>query len=90
MAREFPAGEIMKCVICNNGETRKGTMTVTLERYGMTLVVKDVPAEVCTTCGEDYMDEQVAREILGIAERTAKSGALIDVRRYDPSSAIPG
>lgn len=79
----------MKCVICRHGETREGTTTVTFERDGMTLVVKDVPAQVCTNCGEDYVDEQVAREILDIAERMAKSGALVDVRRYVPGSAIP-
>jgi YgiT-type zinc finger domain-containing protein len=79
----------MKCVICRHGKTREGTTTVTFERDGVTLVVKDVPAQVCTNCGEDYVDEQVAREILGIAERLAKSGALVDVRRYVPGSAVP-
>ncbi len=79
----------MKCVICKHGETRAGTTTVTFERDGMTLVVKDVPAKVCANCGEDYVDEQVAREILAVAERMAKSGALVDVRKYVPGSAIP-
>ena len=79
----------MKCVICKHGETREGTTTVTFDRDGMTLVVKDVPARICTNCGEDYVDEQVTREILAIAERMAKSGALVDVRRYVPGSATP-
>jgi YgiT-type zinc finger domain-containing protein len=79
----------MKCVICKHGETKEGTTTVTLDRDGMTLVVKDVPAQVCMNCGEDYVDEQVAHEILLIAERMAKSGALVDVRRYVPGSAMP-
>ena len=47
----------MKCVICKHGETKEGTTTVTFDRDGMTLVVKDVPAQVCTNCGEDYVDE---------------------------------
>lgn len=34
----------MKCVICKHGETQVGTTTVTLERGGLTLVVKAVPA----------------------------------------------
>ena len=79
----------MKCVICKHGETKEGTTTVTFDRDGMTLVVKDVPAHVCTNCGEDYVDEHVAHEILTIAERMAKSGAQVDVRRYVPGSAIP-
>jgi len=34
----------MKCIICRNGETKEGTTTVTFDREGITLVVKDVPA----------------------------------------------
>jgi YgiT-type zinc finger domain-containing protein len=62
----------MKCVICKHGETKEGTTTVTFDRDGMTLVVKDVPAQICTNCGEDYMDEHVSHEILAIAERNRK------------------
>lgn len=79
----------MKCLICKHGITREGTTTVTFERDGMILVVKDVPAQVCTSCGEDYVDEQVTHEILVMAERMAKSGALVDVRRYVPGSTVP-
>ncbi|HTY15843.1 MAG TPA: type II toxin-antitoxin system MqsA family antitoxin [Methanoregulaceae archaeon] len=79
----------MKCVICKHGDTREGTTTVTLDREGMTLVLKDVPAQVCSNCGEDYVDEHVAREIFSIAERMAQSGAQIDVRKYIPGSAMP-
>jgi len=79
----------MKCVICKHGETKDGTTTVTFDRDGMTLVVKDVPARICTNCGEDYVDEQVANETLAIAELLAKSGTQVEVRRYVPGSAMP-
>ncbi len=39
----------MKCVICKHGDAKEGTTTVTFDRNGMTLVVKDVPARICTT-----------------------------------------
>ena len=80
--------ESMKCVICKHGDTRDGTTTATLDREGMTLVIKDVPAQVCDNCGEDYVDESVAREILSIAEKMEKSGVQIDVRKYIPGSAM--
>ena len=76
----------MKCVICKSGETRSGKTTITFEREGFTLVVKDVPAEVCMNCGEDYVDESITHEIMVLAERIAKNGTLIDVRRYVPGS----
>lgn len=47
----------MRCVICRQGETRPGTATLVLERDGLTLVLKNVPAEVCENCGEEYVDE---------------------------------
>jgi hypothetical protein len=45
--------------------------------------------QVCTNCGEDYVDDQIAHEILIIAEKMAKSGAQVDIRRYVPGSAVP-
>ena len=76
----------MKCVVCKNGETRPGKTTVTFERDGLPLVMKEVPAEICTNCGEDYVDESVAREIIAMAEKMSQSGAQVDVRRYVPGS----
>jgi hypothetical protein len=35
---------------CKSGETRLGTTTVTLEREGLTLVMKEVPADICINC----------------------------------------
>jgi YgiT-type zinc finger domain-containing protein len=50
---------IMKCVICKQGYTRPGTAVVTLTRETLTLVVKDVPAQACENCGEEYVDEPI-------------------------------
>jgi YgiT-type zinc finger domain-containing protein len=79
----------MKCVICKHGNSKEGTTTVTFDRNGMTLVVNDIPAQVCTNCSEDDVNAHVAHEILTIAERIAKSGAQVAVRRYVPGSAMP-
>lgn len=72
----------MKCVICKHGETADGFATVTIERDGLTLVVKKVPARVCQNCGEEYVDDAVASELFNTAATTAKSGAEFDVRHY--------
>ncbi len=73
----------MKCVICKNGQTKPGRATVTLERQETTLVVKNVPAEVCTNCGEEYVDEKAASRLLRIAEEVAQKGVQVDVRSYE-------
>lgn len=72
----------MKCVICKHGETKPGTTTITLERDSLTLVVKAVPAQVCSNCGEAYVDESVTRSLLETAEAEAREGAQVEVREY--------
>jgi YgiT-type zinc finger domain-containing protein len=83
MGFEFPKEEAtMRCVICKQGEIRPGTATVMLERNGMTLVVKSVPARVCENCGEEYVDEDVTARLLREAEDAARSGVQVDIREY--------
>ena len=72
----------MKCMACKQADTRPGTTTVTLERNGATLVFKDVPAEVCPNCGEDYVHEAVTRDLMQSAEDMVASGAQVDIRKY--------
>ena len=72
----------MRCVICKQGQVRLGTATVMLERNGMTLVVKSVPARVCENCGEEYVDEDVTARLLREAEDAARSGVQVDIREY--------
>ena len=74
--------EAMKCVICKQGETQAGKATVTLERGGSVLVFKSVPAEVCTNCGEEYIDETTTANLLSDAEEAMRTGVQVDVREY--------
>ena len=70
----------MKCPICQHGETRHGAVTVPLERDGMTIVFREVPALVWENCGEAFHDEAVTAALLRQAEQAA--GVEIDVRRF--------
>ncbi len=72
----------MKCVICKQGETKVGKATITLERDGTTLVVKGVPANVCTNCGEEYVSEEITARLLKNAEEAVQAGVQVDVREY--------
>lgn len=73
----------MKCVICQQGETAPGRVTVTLERGGATLVFKDVPAQVCENCGEAYLDEAVSRRLLESATAAVRAGVQVEVRSFE-------
>jgi len=72
----------MKCVICKHGSTVEGLTTVTLERDGSTVVFKEVPAQVCGNCGEAYVSDKVATELMNEAARIIRSGAEVDVRHF--------
>ncbi len=72
----------MTCVVCKIGQTRAGGTTVTLERAGMTLVFKGVPAQVCNNCGEAYVDETTTQRLLRDAEDAASSGVQVDIREF--------
>jgi YgiT-type zinc finger domain-containing protein len=74
--------EPMKCVICKVSETRPGKATVTLERNGTTLVIKSVPADICSNCGEEYVNAETTELLLSTAEEAVRSGVQVSVRDY--------
>ena len=72
----------MNCVICKNGETRPGSVTVTLQRGETTVVLKQVPADVCENCGEYYLSSEVTAQVLQKAEAAVQSGAEVEILRF--------
>ena len=72
----------MSCVICRNGTTRRGSVTVTLQRGETTVILKQVPADVCDNCGEYYLSSEVAAQVLARAESAVKSGAEVEILRF--------
>lgn len=73
----------MKCLICRQAELVDGFTSVTLERDEIKLVVNDVPARVCPSCGEAYVGEEAAVELLRSAERMSETGMRDQVRAYE-------
>jgi len=72
----------MKCIFCKHGETAPGKVTVTLERGPTTVVVKEVPAEVCENCGEYYLNETVSEQLLAMAEDAFRKHAEVEILRF--------
>jgi len=72
----------MNCVICKHGETRPGTTTVTLNRGHSTIVIKDVPADICENCGEYYLTNVISARVLELAEEAVRHNAEVEVVRF--------
>jgi YgiT-type zinc finger domain-containing protein len=72
----------MRCTICKHGQTVPSKVTVTLDREGSTIVFRQVPAEVCESCGEQYVDEKTTAEMLQQAAHAVRAGVEVEVRAY--------
>ena len=72
----------MECILCLQGRTAPGTTTCLAEPEGATIVVKEVPAEVCEVCGEPYVPEPVAARLEQIVNECVRAGAEVEILRY--------
>jgi YgiT-type zinc finger domain-containing protein len=72
----------MKCVVCKTGEVAPGKTTVTLQRGETTVVVKDVPAQVCDNCGEYYLSAEMTEKVMALAEAAVRKGAEVEILRW--------
>ena len=72
----------MKCLICKHGEVVDGVAVITLNPGTSILVVKDVPAQVCNNCGEEYVAEEVTARLLKKAAALARDGVEVAVCSY--------
>ena len=72
----------MKCLICRQGETSPGLVTVALQRGDTTVVLKAVPADVCDNCGEYYLSEETTMRVLALAEDAISKGAEVEILRF--------
>ena len=60
-----------------------GPISVTFERGEMKLTVNNVPARTCPSCGESFLEEDVAVQLLRNAEEMSRVGELNDVIEYN-------
>jgi len=72
----------MICLLCRQAETVDGLTTVHFERGEMRLVVNDVPARVCPSCGEAYVEQDVAVRLLQGADAMSAAGEMDGVVKY--------
>jgi YgiT-type zinc finger domain-containing protein len=73
---------IMKCAICQNGHTLEGHITVVLERDQSILVFKNVPAQICENCGEEYLSDDINSTLLKKANEAVKRGVDLELLRF--------
>jgi len=59
----------MQCLFCGYGRMNPDTTNVNLSRGEQTVVINNVPATICARCHEYYLNEEVAGQVLAMAEK---------------------
>ena len=72
----------MNCVICKHTETESGYATVVLTRGASTVIIKNVPADICKNCGEYYLSSEMTKNVYRMAAEAVKKGAEIEIIQY--------
>lgn len=75
----------MICLVCRQAETVGGFTSATFERDETRLVVKQIPARVCPSCGEAYVDEDVAVALLRQLDELSATGIMETVIKFAES-----
>ena len=79
---EAQGGEAMRCVSCKHGDTQPGSTTVAVERAGVTILLRHVPAEICQTCGADYISAAAMQHVEAAMDTAIRQGTVVEVREY--------
>ena len=67
------------CPTCKNGKLIPGTTTVTLEREGALIIIKEVPADVCDNCGADFLSSETSNELYIRASDSIKRSTQVEI-----------
>ena len=76
----------MSCFMCKGAlEEKKVNYLVDLEKS--IIIIKGVPAKVCTKCGEQYFDDETTENIEKIVSKLKKFAAEVTIVSYEEGVA---
>jgi YgiT-type zinc finger domain-containing protein len=70
-----------RCPLCG-GERQPGTTTFAVDLKSGVVVVRDVPASVCSLCGDPWIDDAVAARLEAIVAEARENQTEIEVRQW--------
>jgi YgiT-type zinc finger domain-containing protein len=71
----------MNCIICKANLT-KGNVNHIVDLGVGIIIIKDVPANICTQCGEYYLDTATAMKLESIVDEIKKNKAEVFIVNY--------
>ncbi len=67
---------IMKCIHCQ-GVMKKGTAPLHIDRRGCHLTLDEVPAWICSQCGEAYFEENEVNTVQDLIKAIDQKSQLL-------------
>jgi YgiT-type zinc finger domain-containing protein len=74
------------CPLCK-GSIVNGVSTFTVDLGFGVVVVRDVPATVCSQCGEEWLSDNTAVKLENIVETARKKHVTVEVARWSEAVA---
>ena len=76
----------MNCFKCN-GEVISKNVNYMVDLENTIVIIKGVPAKVCTNCGEQYFSDEISENIEKIVKQLKDLSAEVTVINYKDSVA---
>lgn len=78
MSNSKPSG---LCPICG-GQKQAGTTTYTVELGTGVVVVRNVAAQICSQCGEEWIDHSTAQKLEAIVQEARTKSRQVEVLAF--------
>jgi len=74
------------CPLCK-GKRSPGTTTFTVDMGFGVVVVRNVPAQVCTQCGEEWIEDNIAERLEKIVDNARRKQLQVEVMAFSLQAA---
>ena len=71
-----------RCPICG-GNKATGSTTFTVDLGESIIVIRDVPAMLCSQCGDEWISDDVASKLESIVEEAKKKHLFVEIAYYN-------
>ncbi|HJX18308.1 MAG TPA: type II toxin-antitoxin system MqsA family antitoxin [Acidiferrobacterales bacterium] len=75
-----------RCPLCG-GEKQSGTTTFAVDLKFGVVVVREVPALVCTKCGDAWIDDPVAAKLESIVMEARSKHTVVEITQWQQVAA---
>lgn len=84
--RKYMGNDMKICRFCK-GSMVNGVSTFTVDFGFGVVVVRDVPATVCSQCGEEWLADSTAAKLENIVETARQKHVTVEVARWSEAVA---